>query len=125
MSQFALDMTATASHHTTMSHESRAWYVLPLSDGTTSAMTLDAIEAAFARLYPAQTTPTHAAIFRRFDSSHSLHCEVTLFFSPEAASLAAQFDALPCEPPALAGLELLAGKQSSLQVLFRRSEKKQ
>jgi hypothetical protein len=94
-----------------MPHDSSAWYHLPLGDGTTAATTLDAIETAFARLDDCHKT--NAAVFKRFDTSHGLHCEVTVYFSPAAAALAEKFSATTCRKPLRAGLELLVGDDTA------------
>jgi hypothetical protein len=58
------------------------------------------------------------AVFTRPETEGRLHCEVIAYFSPAAQEVAWAFDAQPCEKPARAGLDLLAGDQGCWSVLF-------
>jgi len=63
------------------------------------------------------------AVFTRYDSEGRLQCEVTAFFSPAAANLAAIFDAQPCFKPPREGLDLLAGDLHCWEKIFGAGEK--
>ncbi|MGE5249366.1 MAG: hypothetical protein ACM3QS_04045, partial [Bacteroidota bacterium] len=86
------------------------WFCLPLGDGLTAPGTSDEILAAFRPAFAAAGNPADMAIFTRYDSEGRLHCEVTAFFSPAAASVAQILGARPCAKPAREGLGLLAGE---------------
>ena len=90
-----------------------SWYRLALGDGLLAITPLNAIEDAFAQLYPSADTPLDAAVFslHRLDG---LHCEMTLYFSPALAGLAQQFGAQPCQRPGHNDLELLHGSAQAL-----------
>jgi hypothetical protein len=65
----------------------------------------EAVEAACA----APGSRPAMAAFMRHASDGGLHCQVHVYFAPAARELAEQFGAVPCEKPALQGLELLGG----------------
>jgi hypothetical protein len=56
------------------------------------------------------------AVFTRRDAG-DLHCRVSAYFSPAATAIARQFGAAPCARPGRRGLELLAGPDSSWDLL--------
>lgn len=94
------------------------WYVVSLGDGMTSGALAAEIEEAFGRRFTTPARPPEMAVFTRLESEDRLHCEVMAYFSPATADLAKAFDAEPCVRPERAGLNLLAGDQSSWSVLF-------
>lgn len=69
------------------------------------------IQEAAARAFAAAGGPAGMAVLKRHDASRSLQCEVTVYFSPGAASIAAVFGAESCGRPTRANLELLAGDE--------------
>lgn len=93
------------------------WHCLTLGDGLVAIVPLNNIGAAYNRLYPEGDAPLGAAVLshHRLDS---LHCQVTVYFSPALSGLAQQFAAQPCGPPTQLDLELLHG---SWQGLLNRS----
>ena len=98
------------------------WYFVSLGDGMTSGMPSAEIEEAFAPAFTAAGQPPGMAVFTRAESEGRLHCEVIAYFSPAAREVAKAFDAEPCEPPARAGLGLLAGDTASWSMLFPESD---
>jgi hypothetical protein len=94
------------------------WYSTSLGDGMTAAGPSAEIEEIFLKTFTAQGTPPEMAVFTRPESEGRLHCEVIAYFSPAAQEVARAFDAQPCEKPARAGLDLLAGDQGCWSVLF-------
>jgi hypothetical protein len=84
------------------------WYVLPLGDNLSSAAVLARIAIEFAELYRADALAS-VAVLQRLDTTHSLQCEVTVYFSPACAVLAQRFQATACSRPDSRGLSLLAG----------------
>jgi hypothetical protein len=99
------------------------WYSVSLGDGMTSGMAAAEIEEAFARAFAAVGRPPGMAVFTRPESEGRLHCEVIAYFSPASRDVAKAFDAEPCERPARAGLNLLAGVEDSWSVLFPQSNR--
>jgi hypothetical protein len=94
------------------------WYRTSLGDGMTAAMPSAEIEEVFRKAFTAKDRPPEMAVFTRPESEGRLHCEVIAYFSPAAQEVARVFDAQPCEKPARAGLDLLAGDQGCWSVLF-------
>ena len=98
------------------------WYSLEIGDGIMAAEPSAEIEQAFLKDFAAQGRPVEMAIFSRHESEGRLHCEVVVYFSPAAASLARQFEAGPCEKPARAELGLLAGDKAAWALFFPESQ---
>jgi hypothetical protein len=92
------------------------WYRTSLGDGMTAPSA--EIEEVFHKAFTAKGRPPEMAVFTRPESEGRLHCEVIAYFSPAAQEVAKAFDAQPCEKPARAGLDLLAGDQDCWSVLF-------
>lgn len=90
------------------------WHLLNLGDALLAQPQLDAIRQAVLTAVSHQQLPGDAAAFIRHQSEGRLHCEVTVYFSPAAAILARQFNALPCARPSTTGLGLLAGSPLAL-----------
>lgn len=97
---------------------SSKWFVLAAGDGLLSMPLCGQIQDRFAALHQAAGRPANMAVFKRHDLEGSLHCEVMVYFSPAAGSLARAFGARPCARPAQAGLQLLAGEPDCWSVLF-------
>lgn len=53
--------------------------------------------------------PASLAAFTRHESEGRLHCELVVYFGPDAAFVAQQLGARPCEDPGPYDLSLLAG----------------
>jgi len=86
------------------------WFKLELGDAVMAAPVLEALKEQHATMYgtlAAESPP----VFVRYDASGGLHCEVTVYFSPAAESLASLNHAQVCVAPALTGVSLLAGSR--------------
>ena len=94
------------------------WYRTSLGDGMTAPMSSAELEEVFLKAFVAKGKPPEMAVFTRPESEGRLHCEVIAYFSPATQEVARKFDAQPCEKPARAGLDLLAGDESCWDVLF-------
>ena len=94
-----------------------AWYFKQIGDGITAAGPSAEIEAAFQKLFVAAGRSPEMAVFIRH-ASGDLHCQVIVYFSPAAASIASSFEALPCEQPDRAELGLLAGDPAAWPLFF-------
>jgi hypothetical protein len=94
------------------------WYRVSLGDGMTAPTPSAEIEEVFLHEFTATGRPPEMAVFTRPETEGRLHCEVIAYFSPAAQEIAKAFDAQPCEKPARAGLDLLAGDQGCWSVLF-------
>ena len=83
------------------------WYSAELGDGIAAHAPSQAINTAYLSYALIHGEDTGAAIFSRMDLKANM---VTAYFSPEAATLAAQFGGTPCAKPERTGrLGLLAG----------------
>ena len=96
-----------------------SWFAKSLGDGMTASEPSAEIEKAFLSLFVAAGSPPDMAVFTRYESEGRLQCEVTAFFSPAAAHLAAMFDAQPCMKPAREALDLLAGDPRCWEKIFK------
>jgi hypothetical protein len=85
-----------------------SWYSLSLGDAVTAVVPGAALEEQGRAMFVAQGQPANFAVFKRLETA-SLHCELTLYFSPAAAAIANRSGARPCAPPARQGLELVVG----------------
>jgi hypothetical protein len=94
------------------------WSRLALGDALTADPQLTEIEAQFRRAYEAAGRPAEMALFKRHDTEHSLHCMVTVYFSPAARSAATASGAIACSAPLRSNLELLVGDRGCWVRLF-------
>lgn len=95
------------------------WYSIELTDEE-AARTLQKIMDAFMPKYVGSGRPLGMAIF----SSHNKETMITtVYFSPQAASLAMQFGASACNSDFVdVELSLLVGDESSIDYLFPEAE---
>lgn len=96
------------------------WLSKQLGDGMWADIPSRGINHIFQPSFEAAGKPIEMAVFTRREEGR-LRCEVTAYFSPAAKDVAEWFGALPCAPPARAGLELLAGDESCWLALFPES----
>ena len=96
------------------------WFCKQLGDGILAHATLAQMRESFLPRFAAAGNPASMAVFTRSDSEGHLHCEVTAYFSPDAASVAQIFDARRCATPQREGLSLLAGDPRCWAMLFAR-----
>ncbi|QKQ27666.1 hypothetical protein [Candidatus Reidiella endopervernicosa] len=95
-----------------------SWFSMSLGDAMLVGPALDRLEALFLAELEKGVTAEDVALFVRHESEGRLHCEVMVYFSPAAFSVAEAVGAAPCGKPAYAGLSLLAGSEASWLVLF-------
>lgn len=95
-----------------------SWSSLELGDGMMAGSRIAEIEEQFLPAFTAAGKPADMAVFKRHDTEHSLHCEVTAWFSPAAAAIGQSLGASPCIRPRRTSLELLAGDTGCWEVLF-------
>lgn len=98
------------------------WSRLALGDALTADPQLAEIEAQFRREYESAGRPTEMALFKRHDTEHSLHCIVTVYFSPAARRVATASGAIACPAPVRSNLELLVGDRDCWTRLFPASD---
>jgi hypothetical protein len=99
--------------------ESIMWYELFLGNGVEAFAPSTEILKAFPTAFLAAGQPAEMAVFSRTSPDNQ---EVTLYFSPAAASLAKAYpNAVQCEKPVRKGLGLLVGEQTCWPVLFPKS----
>lgn len=80
------------------------WFVKNLGDAMLAGAGLHEIEQLVQEHYSHLATATLPSIFTRHEAEGRLHCELKVYFSPEAADLARQVKALPCAVPSKDGL---------------------
>jgi hypothetical protein len=95
-----------------------AWSRLALGDALTAESEIGDIVDRFARVHAEEGRPVEMALFKRYETAHSLHCGVTLYFSPAARQAARTFGAVACTSPERANLELLVGDATCWPLLF-------
>jgi hypothetical protein len=101
------------------------WFAKNLGDAMLAPPVLDQIGASYAALYGGADGRKNAAVFIRHESEGRLHCEVMVYFSPDAYRLAEQFDAVPCRKPSSGDLGLHAGPADCWQTLFEATPRPQ
>lgn len=96
----------------------REWYCVHLGDGILASAPLARIEDRFREEYQRAGAPKDMALFVRHQSEGSLHCEVSIYFSPAAAAVARALGADPCGRPLRHGLGLVIGAEDCWTLLF-------
>ena len=91
------------------------WYCRTLGDGVAAFAPSLRIQEMFSPMFTASGQPSSMAVFSRHDRKAN---EVTAYFSPRAARLAALFNAIPCDKPASDGIGLLVGDARCWQIFF-------
>jgi hypothetical protein len=91
------------------------WYRRVLGDGVAASAPSRRIQHLFSQMFAASGQPPSMAVFSRYDRKAN---EVTAYFTPRAARLAALFNATPCEKPTADGIGLLVGSARSWETLF-------
>jgi len=95
----------------------RDWFHRSLGDAMMAFEPQARIEALY-RAGHGASRRDGIAVFVRYESEGRLHCEVEAYFSPAAAAIAREMEAMPCERPARSGLSLLVGAEESWAMLF-------
>lgn len=90
------------------------WYVSNLGDAMLAQDVLVAVQQRFDDACRTCECPADMGLFVRHVSEGRLHCQVLVYFTPAAASIAREFGAVACAHPASAGLDLLAGDAKAL-----------
>jgi len=85
------------------------WFRKELGDAVMAAPALETLKEQHAAMYGNAATDA-PQVYVRYDASGGLHCEVTVYFSPDAESLAKLFHAEPCAAPSMIGTSLITGK---------------
>ena len=93
------------------------WFVLNLGEAPLAGARLEDAKALFLHEFEIADRPPDMALFFRHESEGRLHCELHLYFSPRAASVAQAMEAEPCPRPSPDGLDLLAGPESAMALL--------
>lgn len=94
------------------------WYRISLSQAQVADGLLQRQRDDFYLAFKAAGAPRMMALFQKAGQEDGLE----LFFTPEcgvhAAALLAEWQAVPCDPPSMAGLELLVGFNEITYYLF-------
>ena len=96
---------------------SAGWHAKELGDALMAHVELAAIESAVLAAQRDQPEKPGRAVFTRYDSEGRLQCAVTAYFSPAAAALANEFQAVACRRPERSGLTLLCGDAGAWMLL--------
>ena len=84
-----------------------AWYSLNCGDPALCGSKVQEILLIFERISSACELPPGAAVFARHESNGDLHCELILYFTPEAITVARAVEAIACNKPVSRGLAKL------------------
>ena len=95
-----------------------SWRVKNLGDAMLAFDQQASIEERLMSGFAEAGSPTDMAAFIRHESEGRLHCDVKLYFSPKADTLAQEVNALPCPKPSPDGLSLLVGSEDCWRLLF-------
>lgn len=95
-----------------------SWYCLSCGDPTLCVERIDQIRQAFEQLHRSAGLADGAAILSRHESSGGVHCELVLYFTPEAEPVACTFEALACNKPTHYGLSVLVSVNTNAQTLL-------
>lgn len=85
------------------------WYRLDLGDALVAAPRQHEIEQHVARARSDSVDPEELALYAMWLSEGRLHCELRLYFTPAAATVARACGAVPCAPPDPGALSRIAG----------------
>ncbi|MCW8900156.1 MAG: hypothetical protein OQK75_05945 [Gammaproteobacteria bacterium] len=99
-----------------------AWFKKNLGDAMLATEQLDRIKKRFLSSYSDcnhSNASNSAAVFIRHESEGRLHCEVHVYFSPAAFSVANAVGAKRCKKPMPDDLSLLIGPEDALAIFFK------
>jgi hypothetical protein len=96
----------------------KGWFLKNLGDATLAYQSLERIEKMLLSEYASAGSPHDMAAFMRHESEGCLHCQLTVYLSPNLVDVAVEIDAEPCGKPSPVGLSLLLGSQDSFKTLF-------
>jgi hypothetical protein len=99
----------------------QTWYRKTLGNGVAALAPSRRIQQMFSPMFAASGQPSSMAVFSRHDRKAN---EVTAYFSPRAARLAALFGAVPCDKPAADGIGLLVGDARCWEIYFPERKRK-
>ncbi|MDX1808023.1 MAG: hypothetical protein R3331_00650 [Sulfurospirillaceae bacterium] len=94
------------------------WFTCNLGDAMLAGEIMEDIKTLFLSTYKKKNEPEDMAVFFRHESEGRLQCEVKIYFSPSAATIAQEFDAIHCKRPESQGLGLLAGSEKAKFILW-------
>ncbi|MCC5810597.1 MAG: hypothetical protein JJU06_09510 [Ectothiorhodospiraceae bacterium] len=97
---------------------SDCWHQINLGDALTATQRQSGIERDFVAEYERRGRPADMALFIRHVSEGKLHCDVVLYFPPQASASATAANADRCPAPDPEGLGLLAGSPDAWTRLF-------
>ena len=94
------------------------WYSMSVGDALLADDQISHLKICFSNLELNETQEDACALFLRYETKAHLYCEGIVYFSPATHPFALSMDAHPCARPNPQGLALLAGPETSWEVLF-------
>lgn len=91
-----------------------SWYELNCGDPTLCDPIVQEVLQAFDETSRRGVLSPGAAVYSRHESRGDLHCELILYFTPEAGHVASGVGATCSAQPAPQGLSLIAGSSAAL-----------
>lgn len=96
----------------------QSWLKVNLGDALLASEKLTQIEQQISKKYQDSNAAKEIAAFIRHESEGCLHCQVIVYFPPEASVIAKTFNATSCAKPSFFDLSLLAGNEESWRIYF-------
>ena len=93
------------------------WFCKNLGDPLLAQPALAQVTHRFNTAFEQAERPRDMAVFIRHESEGRLQCELMLYFTPAAADIAQELDAIRCRKPAPGDMGLLAGSESAIFLL--------
>ncbi len=93
------------------------WYIKNLGDAMLAGNSLELLRQQFDLAYADTNAKDLMALFVRHESAGDLHCELMVYFTPEAAVVARTVNARACPCPSPAGLDLYSGSTKAWSLL--------
>ncbi len=94
------------------------WYCCNLGDAMLAAPALDGIEAQVLTALANDVNADGCAVYYRHESEGRLHCDLVVYFSPQAGRMPIEVKLRACAKPDKQGLSLLVGEASSWAIFF-------
>jgi hypothetical protein len=95
-----------------------SWHRLSLGDANMADDEMDDLRIKFEQERSRAAATRGMALFRRLESRGDVHCDLVVYFPPQAAGLARRCNASPCAQPARHGLDMVIGGPEDWDLLL-------